>query len=928
MISRFRYRTWPSQLRTPAGALAATAVATLLASPRAIAAAPEPASTASTASTEVPPPAGLPIDRGEPTAPSPLVIAARSTKAVRRAGPIAIDGRLTDPSWAQAPAASEFRQREPHEGAPARFRTEFRVLYDDRALYVGVRAYDPQPDQIRSLLHRRDQDSASDWISVAIDSYHDRRTGFSFWLTPAGVQRDLLFFDDYMEDTTWNAVWEGAAAVDRDGWVAEFRIPYNQLRFADAPEQTWGLQVARVVQRTREISFWSPMPLGMARMVSLFGTVEGIREIPPARRIELVPYTVLGTRLARIDDRDPFRDDVSPEAGVGVDFSYGLTSDLTLSGTINPDFGQVEADPSEVNLSAQETFFQEKRPFFLEGADIFRYSLAQGDGDGAVEQLFYSRRIGAPPHASAVDDAPYVEEDPTTTIYGAGKLSGKTAGGWSLGALTAVTGEERARLETETGERMERVIEPLASYTVLRLRRDFNEGRTNVGLAATGVHRALDGTELDSLHDRAYAGGLQLEHRFHDAEWMLNLRLLGSHVHGSPEAIAETQRADQRYYQRPDATHLDYDPTRTSLTGVALMGDIWRLGGKHWRTAVGFDARTPGFEVNDLGFQRNADYIINWVWGSYRDDAPGNLLRRYQLNLNGFTYSNWSPQNTANGGNVNANWTLMNYWGGNLGVALNVDRLDTKLLRGGPAVASNVNTSGWVNLFSDGRRMLRGDAGGSWFAVPATESWSLHGYSSVTLQARSDLDVSVGPFVSRRVDDTQYVDAFAVDGAPGGSRYLLARIDQTTVGLTLRLNYTMSPRLSLQVYAQPFLGAGRYREYKEPAELRALDPDARFEELDGDQIREIDGELAIDRDRDGQIDYRADRPDFNVRELRSNVVVRWEYRPGSTLFVIWSHDRSASDDDGRFRIGPELGDLARIAGEHVLLLKLTYWWGV
>jgi hypothetical protein len=831
----------------------------------------------------------------------------RSLSAERRTGYVTIDGKMSEEAWQSASVADGFWQRDPNEGEPPRFNTEFRVLYDDAALYIGVRAFDPEPDRIRGLLTRRDADSSSDWILVGVDSYLDRRTSFTFALNPASVQRDLLIYDDVMEDASWDAVWEGAAAVDDKGWAAEFRIPYSQLRFATADEQVWGLQVARVVQRTREQTFWTPMPKDKQQRVSLFGRVDGIQDIAPSHRIELLPYTIGGAKISDVDSADPFHDELSPELGVGIDFKYGITSSLTVSGTINPDFGQVEADPSEVNLTANETFFEEKRPFFVEGADIFRFGLGQGDGDSSQEQLFYSRRIGAPPSGEPSGD--YSHIDQTTNIIGAGKLSGKTGAGWSVGALTAVTAEEEAQTLTPAGDETTETVEPLTSYTVLRLRKDLNDGRTNIGFAATGVHRALDGTGMEYLHDRAYSGGIQLAHRSAGGGWLVDARVLGSGVHGDRTAIEQTQRAPQRYYQRPDAEHLELDPNRTSLTGMAALASVSKIDGKHWRGAVGFDSRSPGFEVNDLGFQRNADYWITWAWMQYRDDAPGDVVRQYNINHNAWTFSDWAPDLLSYGGNVNAWATLANYWSGGGGVNVNIDRLDTRLLRGGPAVEALPSWGAFANAATDHRKRVRGDVAWNTWQRPGNDT-SSHGVSAgVSVQALSNLDVRIAPFVSFRRDQNQYVGEY-VDPMDE-LHYVLATIDQTVAGVTLRANYTVSPTLSVQLYAAPFVAAGEYDDYKQPDRVRAADYDDRFRPLDPMSL----------------VDFEA--PDFNFRELRSTLVMRWEYRSGSSLFLIWNHNRdSFQEADGSFRLGSDLRDLSRARGDHALLFKLNYWWGL
>ncbi|WP_428267510.1 DUF5916 domain-containing protein [Haliangium sp.] len=872
---------------------------------------------ATTEATSEPYQAGAePTPKAGPTAAASL----RSVGAVRLASPVAIDGALDDEAWTQAPSTGGFWQREPDEGAPPEHPTEFRVLYDDEALYVGVRAHDSAPGEIRGRLTRHDTDSPSDWIMVGVDSYHDRRTSFTFGLNPAGVKRDLLVYDDTVEDPSWNAVWEGAANIDERGWTAEFRIPYGQLRFSAAAEQIWGLQVTRVIQRTREVSTWSPAPRNKPQYVSFFGQLDGIENINPPRRLELLPYLVTGARLADVDPGDPFHDRLGPEFGAGLDFQYGLTSNITLVGTVNPDFGQVEADPSEVNLSAQETFLDEKRPFFVAGVDIFKFGLSSGDGNG--EQLFYTRRIGAPPRISA--DGDYVDQDPTTSILGAAKLSGKTGSGWSVGALAAVTGEEMAKVQDEGGVRREQVVEPLTSYGVLRVKKDLNGGRTSIGLAGTNVLRSLEGTGLaDDYHQSAHAGGLRLAHRTADGGWSLDARLVGSLVLGEPEAIAATQEASQRYFQRPDADHLDYDPNRTSLTGGAFIGSLSKLAHPHVRGAVGFEARSPGFEINDLGFQRDADAVSGWMWLQLRDDRPGRYLRDRGINFNTWGYGNWAPDLLTVGANVNGWVTLKNLWGANGGLWGAVNRLDTSLLRGGPATRGSNRIGAWLNGFSDSRKPVHLESGGEVTVRPDSDSWSLYAYTNLATQARSNVSFRLGPFASLRSDDTQYVTT-ATD-AVGADRYLLAQVEQTTVGLTARVDYTYSPTLSFQLYAQPFLAAGGYSDYKEPDQVRARSYERRFRSFAEGELMDTGDEIIVDRGGDGE-DLRFERPDFNVRSLRSTAVMRWEYLPGSTVFLIWSHDRSGSSSDGHFRPGSELSGLADAEGEHVVLVKLSYWW--
>jgi len=877
--------------------------------------------------TETKPVARPPGEAAAPKPPTGPIAPRPVANAARRQGVVTIDGALDEPAWAAAPVHGDFWQRAPDEGRPPQQRTEFRVLYDDAALYVGLRAHDSQAGLIRALLTRRDIESSSDWLSVAIDSYRDRRTAFEFMVNPAGVQRDVLHFNDVEQDPSWDAVWESRARVDAGGWTAELRIPYSQVRFPRSRDHVWGLQIARVVQRTHEIDTWSPWPREAGQDVSLYGSVVGIRDIGPPRRVELLPYALLGADLYRPDHGDPLLDGHDAVTGLGLDAKIGLGSNFTLSGTVNPDFGQVEADPSEVNLSAQESFFPEKRPFFVEGTDIFRFSLGQGDGSGSVETLFYTRRIGASPHDTGFDYGDFADQPDATTIYGAAKVSGKTPGGWSVGLLDAVTAQEDARIATDGEDGQRRlIIEPLTNYAIARVRKDLREGRTSVGAAITSVHRSLEGTKLDWLHDQAYTAGVEGSHRFWDEKYTADLRLASSWVHGSPEAIDRTQSSSVHYYQRPDADHLDYDPTRTSLAGAALLWSIGKSAGGHWRWAVGADSRTPGFEANDLGFQRGADYYTQWLWTQYREDKPGDVLRDFGLNLNLWRMWDTSPRHLTTGGNVNGWFDLLSYWGGGGGIGYDHNVQDPGGLRGGPLLRRDGQLSAWLNAFSDSRRPVSAQLSASAFdGVAGSRGFNVG--PSLVVQARSNLDLAIGPSLTAQVIDNQWVDELT--DAMGEPHYLMARIRQVTTALTLRANYTYSPALSMQLYAQPFVGAGRYAEYKEVVSPQASDYADRFDVVQaGEFFDDTDGNRTVDQDGDGVPDFTFELPDFNLRELRTNLVVRWEYRPGSALFLIWSHGRTSESPDGRYLLADDLAHLADEPGEHVVLAKLNYWFGL
>ncbi|HTL38942.1 MAG TPA: DUF5916 domain-containing protein, partial [Kofleriaceae bacterium] len=797
--------------------------------------------------------------------------------AMRRDGEISVDGRLDEAAWQSAPKQGGFTQRFPQDGGKPSFDTQFAMLYDDKAIYVGVWASDPEPSKIRALLTRRDAVVPADTVAVEIDSYHDRRTAFVFQLDAAAVQRDVLLFDDENQDDTWDAVWTGEAAIDDHGWTAEYRIPLNQLRYPSGAKQEWGIQIVRVIGRTQETSAWSPWPRSSPQIVSKFGVVDGIDNLAPSRRFELLPYVLGGVDVHHVDPGNPLDDHVSARRNIGLDVRYGLGPAFTLSATINPDFGQVEADPSQVNLGANEIFFAEKRPFFLEGVDLFKLPI--GSNGGSLDTAFYSRRIGAaPPGPNA--DYQYAKTPDATAIYGAAKLTGKTRDGWSIGVLEAVTGQESATIVDAAGARSELGVAPLTNYAVGRIKRDFNDAKTTVGLSATAVNRNVSGTPLDTTYrDQAYSGGFQIQHRWADNAWLLDLRGTGSYVHGSTEAIAATQLSNVHLFQRPDATDAHFDPTRRSLSGADLTLKLGKFGDtKHVRYGIGQHVRTPGLELNDVGFLQQADRSLGFVFAEYREDEPKHHLLNWNVNGDVFAISTFEPTVEAVGLELNAHVQFKNYWqlstGGNIGD----NRWDHQYLRGGPSWHQDPSMNAYAELDTDTRERV-------WFAfvgragtLPAQGEADVGFDIGATIQARPNIDIFVGPSFFYRNDPIQYVDQ--ADDTTGQRHYVLARIHQSVASMTTRINWTFSPHLSLQAYAQPFIASGSYTDYKDIDNPQASTYADRFHLLSGSELQVMaDGTVAADYNGS----YTFAKPDFNLRQLRSTMVLRWEYRPGSTI---------------------------------------------
>ncbi|HEY5948167.1 MAG TPA: DUF5916 domain-containing protein [Kofleriaceae bacterium] len=841
--------------------------------------------------------------------------------ATRRTTPIAIDGRLDEAAWSGAPRQGSFTQRFPKDGAKASYDTQFALLYDDDAIYVGVWSTDPEPEKIRRTLTRRDVDALADAVMIGIDSYHDKRTAYVFQINAAGVQRDMMLFDDLSQDDTWDAVWTGDVAITKEGWTAEVRIPLNQLRFAGGEHHEWGLQVLRVIGRNQEQSTWSPWPRTGSQIVSRFGVVDGIEVNKPSRRLELLPYASGGVQTKTIEEGDPLNDHTSALGNFGLDLKFGLGPAFTLSATINPDFGQVEADPSQVNLSATELFFQEKRPFFIEGVDLFKLPI--GSGDNMIEGAFYSRRIGAAPPEPDMDYA-YIAAPTSTTIYSAAKLTGKTQDGWSVGVLDAVTGQENATIVDDVGTEMKPVVSPLTNYAVGRVKRDFRAGKTMVGASATAVNRSLSGTPLElTNHDQAYTAGAQLTHHWDDDAWELDVRGLSSYVHGTTDAITNTQRLNRHLFQRPDADHIEVDPTRTSLSGMDLSWSVGRSGQtKHWRWAQGGDLRTPGLELNDAGFQMYSDRIEPWLWTEYREDDPGDTVLNWRANSILFTSTTLEPRLLTYGANANLFAQLANYWSFHTNWHVEAGGWDVMALRGGDALRTNTRMNANANFSTDSRKDLRGEFWVNGSRDFAGDAIQVNTGSAAYIQARSNIDLFVALDWTQRTDPMQYITE--VDDTGGRTHYVFGTIQQTIAALTTRMNWTFSPKLSLQVYAQPFIATGNYRELKDVDNPHAKRFEDRFYVLSGNDYSEMDGTVSVSHNGT----YAFDRPDFNFGELRSTVVLRWEYRPGSAVFAIWSHGRTNSSDDGRLDLANDVTNLASAPGEHIVMVKANYWIGL
>jgi hypothetical protein len=842
--------------------------------------------------------------------------AAPVASAVRVTEPIRVDGVLDEAVWQEAPAMTAFTQVVPVEGAAASERTEIRFAFDDNALYIGARMYDSQP--VTTRLGRRDMTmAASDWLTLIFDSYHDHRTAFGFEINPSGVRRDQTR-SETSEDDSWDPVWEAATTVDAEGWTAEIRIPFSQLRFNPGIEQVWGIQVERQIARNREFSVFAFTPTTEPGGIPRFGHLHGLHDVQTGKRLEVLPYSV--ARASSIDRRDnPYRDNREYGAEVGLDLKYRVTSDLTLDMTVNPDFGQVEVDPAQVNLSAIETAFEEKRPFFVEGSEIFNF------GAGGGNNVFYSRRIGRAPQLLPPTTA--VDVADAARILGAAKLSGRSAAGWSVGVLNAITSREEALFRDVSDVDQRQTAEPLTNYFVGRLRRDLRGGQSVVGGMLTMVHRDLDTDAARArLRSAAYTGGMDFRHEWANRTFVLNGFLSGSHVQGSEQAIAIAQRSPWRYFQRPDANHLELDPERTSLTGMSGQAQLQYRHGRHWRYSLLAGTTTPQYEVNDMGFQYRADRVDGQAGITYVEPRPGNLLRSWQASSTLRAERNYDGETIMNRAMVSAFGQTLQYWSGSLSVGYSGEAVDDRLTRGGPSSLRPPQLQLNGSLSTDSRKAISA-GGGFGFARSTEAGWGFGVGAGVTVRPASSWNFSISPTLNRANNAAHYLGVRADPTATHtyGARYLFSTLEQTTLGLETRLNVTFSPALSLQVYAQPFISSA---DFGAPAELRA--PGTYDFLVYGEDIGEVEpgprGVLVFPQGRDGAApSFVVGDRDFTLRSMRGNAVLRWEYRPGSTLYVAWQQNRSSVLAIGEFDFGRDRGALFGTRPDNVLVLKMNYW---
>ncbi len=835
-----------------------------------------------------------------------------------------IDGLLNDAGWDIVEWQGDFVERRPDENTQPDHKTKFKIVYDQKFLYVGIRAYDSEPDKIEMRLSRRDG-FQGDWVGIFIDSYHDKRSAFGFITTAAGVKADFFSSENgNNEDESWNPIWYTKTNIDEEGWTAEMKIPFSQLKFGKAKEQVWGIQVDRQYFRGAERYAWQRIKQDTPGFVSEFGLLDGLINLVPQKQLEIQPYTVAKLETYEAETGNPFCDGSDNQLTGGLDAKIGITNDLTLDLTVNPDFGQVEADPSAIALDGFQIFFREQRPFFVENKNIFDYRVSQSEAGNTFgfDNLFYSRRIGRSPQGFPnTEGGEFIDQPENTEILGAAKFSGKTKDGWSIGILESVTAKKYATIDNN-GERRKEVVEPLTNYFVGRVQKDFNDRNTFVGGIFTTTNRHKLTPELDFLHHSAFTGGIDVKHQWNDRDWYAGGNLIFSRVNGSVEAIARTQQTITHLFQRVGADHVSVDEDRTSLTGTGGNLQLGKAGNGNWKFETGATWRSPELELNDIGFQRQADDIRHYTWVGYQTLKPTETFRRVGINYN--HWSIWDFGGNHNGMRFNTNsWQNWdNNWFTNIGFNYAPKRFSNFALRGGPRLRQSPEIGFFNGYNTDRRKKVRFNVfhGGSKGTDNSYSSYFVD--FGVTYRPMNALSISANPEYSINKDKLQYINNIDVNGE---TTYLNGTIDQRTLSMSLRLNYTINPNLTIQYWGQPFISRGRYSNFKEVINPLGEKFSDRILSYTDNQISLNNGTYNVDRNLDNITDFSFGDPDFSFVQFRSNLVLRWEYIPGSEIFLVWSQDL-AQTGNPQNELFSDLGDniFNDEKPQNIFLVKATY----
>lgn len=849
-------------------------------------------------------------------------------EAIKLKEPITLDGVLNEKQW-NGNAVTNFVQRDPVEGHPASEKSSVWVAYDNEHLYIAAKLFDTNPDSIDQTVARRDNYVNSDWFYVYLDPHRDKRTGNFFAVNAGGSKMDGVLYNDSWNDDSWDGIWDAEVSVSDEGWAFEMRIPFSQLRFKDREDMVWGINFNRDIKRKNEMDYFVMVPKTESGFVSHFAELKGLNGIKPKQRFELLPYVVQKAQYLQHDDNDPFYKSNMYNTAFGADFKVGIGSNLNLDATINPDFGQVEVDPAVLNLSAFETFFSEKRPFFIEGSNIFGFGFGGANSNWnfnfGIPELFYSRRIGRQPQIwSDTNDDEFVDRPTETRILGALKLTGKLDSRTSLGVLSAATQKMHNTIQGPVSSR-EEAIEPFTHYGVVRSRREFDEGRHAVGVIFTSVNRNLDSPAFEeNLADQAYTLGFDGWTTLDDEDtYVVTGTLIGSYISGSKAFMTSLQERPYRYLQRPDANYMRLDPNRTSLEGMYGRVAINKQKGNFYlNSAIGFIS--PGFENNDLGFQWMADRINGSVVAGYKWYESDGLFRRKNFFIAKFNSLNFEGKNLSNGIYGRYWGQFENYWEAFIMFDHSFGNYSPSFTRGGPLAKFGPSSYFYGSLLTDSRKDWRVEPSASY----GTNKYGSYDYNlslDFTWKPQPNLSISFGPGYSFNFEKMQWVDSFedATEIFTYGKRYVFAELTQKTISANIRLNWSFTPDVSLQWFVQPFFTVGDYNKFKQFAR-----PSGDEYTLYGDKVvyDEANEEYFVDPDGSGpSLGFTVSEPDFNFKSIRSNMVLRWEVLPGSIFYLVWTHDKTNFEDPGDFKPGRDFNNLMSARPDNIFLAKFSYW---
>ena len=839
-----------------------------------------------------------------------------TTTRLTTAKPV-VDGNLNDACWETGTWAGDFVQWIPNEGAPASQQTKLKILYDDENVYVAIRAFDNEPSKIQRRAGRRDE-FQGDMVGVCFDSYHDHRTGFEFDLSAYGQKADVLLTNPWDTDFNWNAVWTGKVGMEDSAWVAEMEIPLSQLRYSNETDQVWGLHCWRWINRLQEESDWEPQSSTSPGMLYLFGELRGISGLQKSRGFEIMPYAVGKLNTFEKQQGNPFTEDGRSWSGtVGADAKIGISSNFTMNLTVNPDFGQVEADPSVMNLTAFETYYDEKRPFFLEGKNIFDYSL-----DDMI--LFYSRRIGhAPTYTPEINSDEYLKMPDNTTILDALKISGKTAGGFSMGMLQSFTSSENAIISTGDENSRKETVEPYTNYMVGRVQQDYKQGNTVIGGIFTSTNRFIKEESLSFMNRAAYTGGVDLLHQWQDKKYFVDAKFIGSYATGDETAILNLQRSSARYYQRPDADYLELDSTRTYLAGSAGSIKIGRKSKGLWRYSTGIGWFSPGLELNDIGYMQTTDIIRQTNQVSYFVNKPVSVFRTYSVGFDQGNHWDFGGRYLVSDFELETRFEFRKKWVIAVHPGFQTQSLDTRLLRGGEAMLIPPAWRVYVSANTDYAKMIYFGLDGSFQQSTEKSSRDFDISPGIIFRPVNTLKLVAGLSYSYHYDQLQYIETVDYQMK---KQYILGTIDQNTLGLQFRIDYSITPELSVQYYGSPFVSRGLFSEYKAVTDALSDEYSSRFAVFTNPV--KMNDSIFFDENNDAVPDYSVSDPDFNFLQFRSNLVARWEYRPGSVIYLVWSMDKTGSAEPLDAALGESMQQFGNIHPNNIFLVKFSYWFSL